>query len=148
MILLFAAIVGGFTVHNTVRIIMQVFFPAPVSASAPCQAGLLDLVRGIRNARAAAAEEDRGERTALSRFRAALEPAWSEREALQRSCHGDAEALQALKEVDRLRYAEEHAVRSNAVDLARLRRRVGQIEARYSQPDPRASAHPGWTGRE
>jgi hypothetical protein len=75
-------------------------------------------------ARLAAAEEIHGERAALVQFRTALEPEWKSREAVGQACRGDSTAERALSELDALRYAEEHAVRYEAVALANQRRRA------------------------
>jgi hypothetical protein len=117
--------------HNTVRIISQVFFsPAPDTAT-HCREGVLRLVSGIRQARVAAAAEAQGERAAMATFRSTIYPTWTARPSLAKACRGDPEGLRALTDVDRLRYAEEHAVRSDAVDLARLRRRVHTLEKAF-----------------
>ncbi len=50
------------------------------------------------------------------------------RPGLDERCTGDREATHALGDVDRLRYAEEHALRYEALDVAGLRRRVAAIE--------------------
>jgi hypothetical protein len=43
------------------------------------------------------------------------------------SCRPDRELAVALDVIERLRYAEERAVRREVTDLAPLRRKVGQI---------------------
>ena len=130
---IFVVAVGGFTLHNTVRIIRQVFFSPAPAATADCRGGVVSLVKAVREARQAAALEDRGERASLTQFRGTLARSWAAREGLDQACKGDPKALRALRDVDRLRYAEEHAVRSDAVDLARLRRRINQIEKEFTQ---------------
>jgi hypothetical protein len=72
----------------------------------------------------AASAGDEDERAALSRYRGALEPEWSQRKAVEAACAGDATGRQRLKDVIALRYAEEHAVRYESLDLAPLRRRL------------------------
>jgi len=72
----------------------------------------------------AAASAAGDERAALGRFRAALEPEWASRPSLDSACSSDDKTLAALAEIDALRYAEEHAVRYEAVGLAPQRRRV------------------------
>ena len=63
----------------------------------------------------AAASGTEGEDKALEQFRRALEPEWSSRDAIARSCRGSAVDERALDAIERLRYAEEHAVRREAV---------------------------------
>lgn len=132
----FGAAVAGFTLHNTVRIIDQVFFVPVPAAKISCRDGVLQLVTGIRQARRAAAAEEQGERASMATYRSTLEPIWAVRASLDRACYADPEGLRALTDVDRLRYAEEHAVRSDAVDLARLRRRVHTLEKEFGGAPP------------
>jgi hypothetical protein len=63
----------------------------------------------------------------MQRFREALLPEWAARGGLEVRCQGDPEATRALGEVDRLRYAEEHALRYEALDVAGRRRAVEAI---------------------
>ena len=126
---LYAVVVGGFTVVCAAQIIFQVWGPrdgppAPVD----CRTGVKRLVLAVRRARQAGEAETGGERAAVTRFREALRPEWDWRPALGRACQGDRKALRALGATDRLRYAEEHAVRYESVDLARRRRRVSSLD--------------------
>lgn len=132
-IAVFGVVVGGFTLINTASIIRQVWFLPPAEAATDCRADVLGLMAAVRRARGAAAEEVEGERAALASFQAALLPEWSRRAALEAACRDDALALRGLREVDRLRYAEEHSVRSEAVEVARLRRGVQRLELELGQ---------------
>jgi hypothetical protein len=69
----------------------------------------------------------------MQRFREALLPEWSARGGLGVRCQGDREATMALGEVDRLRYAEEHALRYEALDVAGRRRAVAAIAEKLRQ---------------
>jgi hypothetical protein len=64
------------------------------------------------------------ERTALEAFRATLETQWRARPSLSRICDGDQWALDAISAIEEWRWAEETAVRYEAVDLAPSRRRA------------------------
>ncbi|MGK3963287.1 hypothetical protein WMF38_03755 [Sorangium sp. So ce118] len=111
----------------TLQLIRQVFFlPAAPSPYGSCQEGLLALVRAVERAREAAPGTD-GEDAALARFRSKLAPEWTYRDGVAASCRGSAEDERALDAIERLRYAEEHAARREAGDLAPLRRRVRAI---------------------
>ncbi|KYF78628.1 hypothetical protein BE11_08580 [Sorangium cellulosum] len=111
----------------TLQIIRQVFFlPVVPSPYGSCQEGLLALVRAVDRARDAAPGTD-GEDAALARFRSKLAPEWTYRDGVAASCRGSAEDERALDAIERLRYAEEHAARREAGDLAPLRRRVRAI---------------------
>jgi hypothetical protein len=129
---LFALLLGSFTVVSSSQVIAQAFFPAGPDVRVDCRAGLLDLIRAVRAARHAAEGEAGGERAALERFRGALEPAWSRRPALAEACEQHPDHRAALRSVDRLRYAEEHAVRYEGAELAKLRRRVQALEQELS----------------
>jgi len=123
-IAVFALIVGGATAVWTVQILYAVFDPPVQAVAKECRAGTRDLLTAVRRASLAAAAESGDERAALGRFRAALEPEWSRRASLDSLCRADPKAQAALAEIDALRYAEEHAVRYEAVGLAPQRRRV------------------------
>ena len=124
-------LVTTFTAVCSVQIIEQAWaMTSPSGEPAPgvqCGPGLMGLITAVRRARAAAANGTGGEREALQRFRDGLLPEWASRPDLGARCAGDAEATRALGEVDRLRYAEEHALRYEALDIAGRRRSVEAI---------------------
>jgi hypothetical protein len=132
-IVIFGLIVSGITANFSIQIIRQVWFGEPGPARIGCTEGQRSLVESVRRARQAAAAETGGERLALARFRGELESAWRLRGAIGDACASDPAALRALAEIDRLRFAEEHAVRYEAVDLAQRRRRVHSIESTLPQ---------------
>ena len=125
-IAVFALIVGGATAIWTTQILYAVFAPPVFAVAKECRGGSRDLLTAVRRASLAAAAESGDERAAPRiASRAALEPEWS------RSCESrlalprrPRKAQAALAEIDALRYAEEHAVRYEAVRLAPQRRRV------------------------
>jgi hypothetical protein len=127
-IVLFAVIVTAFTAICSVEIIVQAWAAPPGTGQVECRTGLSDLIRALRRARGAAAEVTGGEREAVAKFRASLEPEWAARPGLTDRCAGDRAATHALGDIDRLRYAEEHALRYEALDVASRRRRVDAIE--------------------
>ena len=123
-IAIFGLIVSGATATWTIQILLAVFAPPTRAVAEECRGGTRGLLVAVRRARLAAASENGDERAALGRFRAALEPEWSTRTSLDSVCRSDPKAQAALTEIDALRYAEEHAVRYEAVGLAPQRRRV------------------------
>jgi hypothetical protein len=127
---LFIAIAGG-------HVIWQLW--APVLANHPkvdCRAGLYGLGLAIDRARAEAqASSQQGEDVAVSRFRHALEPEWAHDAAIAASCDGDANLAKALDAIERLRYAEERAVRREVNELAPLRRTVQGLMGRELRPN-------------
>lgn len=133
-LLVFALPVAGATAIWTAQIVQQVFSPPSGPSARDCRSAVLGLDFAIRRARQAAADEIHGERPALKRFREALEPEWRDREAVAHSCQGDRAAVAALSDLDALRYAEEHAVRYEAVALAKQRRRSDAIRRELTGP--------------
>jgi hypothetical protein len=123
-VVVFGLIVGGATAAWTLQILSEVFAPSVQRVAKECPGGTRDLLRAVQRARRAAASESGDERAALGRFRAALEPEWSTRTSLDALCWQDPKGRAALTDIDALRYAEEHAVRYEAVGLAPQRRRV------------------------
>src|SRR4051812_22432660 len=122
-IAVFGLIVSAATATWTIQILAAVFAPPVFTVAKECRGGVRDLLTAVRRASLAAAAESGDERAALGRFRAALEPEWSRRASLDSLCRTDSKARAALAEIDALRYAEEHAVRYEAVGLAPQRRR-------------------------
>ena len=119
------ALVGG---SVAVQITRQVLFePAPPAPYATCPEGLRALFGALARAREAAAGSEDGEDAALARFRSALEPEWTYRDFVASRCRGSARDARTLDAIERLRYAEEHAVRREAGELAPLRRKVQAI---------------------
>jgi len=141
---LFVTAVSALTALWTWQIVEQLVAHGSGAAPAQCRPGVRALIDAMRRARRAAAEETGGEKQALARFRAALAPAWRARPDLDAACAGDPAASQALRKIDSLRYAEEHAVRYEAAELARRRRQVLAVEASlFAQkrpPTPAAAA--------
>jgi hypothetical protein len=126
-------VVTTFTVVCSIQIIQQAWSAPPSEATTDCRPGITGLITAVRRARVAAANGTGGEREAMQRFREALLPEWSARGGLGVRCQGDREATMALGEVDRLRYAEEHALRYEALDVAGRRRAVAAIAEKLRQ---------------
>ena len=139
-IAVFSLIMVIATASWTYQILRAVFTPPILTVATECRTGTRGLLVAVRRARVAAASESGDERAALSRFRAALEPEWDSRASLESVCGSDAKTRGALAEIDALRYAEEHAVRYEAVGLAPQRRRVQALYEtlfeRDGQPSP------------
>ncbi|HMJ13842.1 MAG TPA: hypothetical protein VK524_20635 [Polyangiaceae bacterium] len=137
-IALFALLLSSFTLVCSFQIVRDVWFPSEGPAVGSCRGGIRSLVSAVERARNAAAAENGDERAALSRFRAKLAPEWQSLPAVEHACEKDQQARDALRDVVELRFAEEHAVRYEAVALARLRRRVQALDPGLRAPaDPR-----------
>lgn len=107
---------------------IQGFSVPSAEAYRECRPGMADLAVALRRARAAAALGPADERASLEHFRNALLPEWSRRTSLTLACRSDPWARSALSDLDSLRFAEEHALRYESVDLAPSRRRVQALE--------------------
>jgi hypothetical protein len=137
MIASYYVVLGLFIVIAGGNVIWQVW--APVLARHPkvdCRPGLYGLGLAIDRARAEAqAASQQGEDVAVSRFRSVLEPEWSHNAAIAASCNDDANLAEALDAIERLRYAEERAVRRDVNELAPLRRKVQALMVRELRPN-------------
>jgi hypothetical protein len=133
-ILVFGVIVASVTAWWSIQILQQVFAPTVPALDRPCRQAMGELLQGLQQARQAAAAEMGGEKAGLRAFRQALGPSWQRRPALDQACAQDQGALEALHEIDELRYAEEHAVRYEAVKLARQRKRARVIAEQLGAP--------------
>lgn len=131
-IALFAAIVTSITVAWSAQIILQVWTPPQEPTELSCREGFQALLAAVERARSVAALETGGERESLARFRDALNPEWLQRRPIGEECRDDEKALRALRALDRLRYAEEHAVRYEAMDVASRRRRAAAYAEQLS----------------
>jgi hypothetical protein len=129
---LLALVVTTFTAVCAGQIISQALAKPEVHTTWECHPGMEALIAAVRRARVAASRVN-GERAALASFRAALEPEWSVRPALNERCARDPEAIRGLGEIDRLRYAEEHALRYEAIDIASRRTRVEALETKLHE---------------
>jgi len=130
---LYYAFVLTISVAAVTQVGGQVFCVEPPTEPAPfasCDEGLNGLLAAIERGRRAAEWStpdggDTDEEAALSRYRAAVVPVWRHRDAVAALCTGERRA--ALDAVERLRYSEEHGVRSQAGELTALRRRVRKL---------------------
>ncbi len=129
-LVLFAGAVPAF------QVVRHAVFPPAPQGPAPfstCRDGLHALYAAIERGREAArlanesGDSRSGEETALQRYREAVEPTWRYRDQVQALCRSAPGQEGALDAIERLRYAEEHGVRSQAEELSSLRRRVRQI---------------------
>lgn len=139
-------LVVGVCLAAAVEITWQVLFQGyPTAPYAGCHEGLRALFGAVVRAREAAAHTGEGEDAALARFRAALQPEWTYRDAVAARCRATPHDEGALDAIERLRYAEEHAVRREAGELAPLRRRVqaivdGELGGSTAPPTPTPSS--------
>jgi hypothetical protein len=122
-------VVAAFILLAAGNVTWQVWAPAfRTYAPVDCRAGLRDLTLAIERARQAAGSfAESGEDAALAQFRSKLSPEWDRHDKVAASCQSNHDLAVALDVIERLRYAEERAVRREVTELAPLRRRVGQI---------------------
>ncbi len=124
IVLLFAFLLA-FVTASTVELTQQVFFvhddgPYPY---ADCKGGLLALDGAVQRA-TRAADGNADVASALKAFRASLLPEWNHLEGVRKACSVRQEDEASLDALERLRYAEEHAVRRDAGGLEVLRKSV------------------------
>ena len=134
-LVLFGLLVGAITCIWSVQIIQQGFQPAASPPDEGCRSGVLRLVHAVRKARQSSAQTS-GELAAVATFRAELASIWRTLEPLREICRDDRDALQALRRVEQLRYAEEHTLRYESRDVAAWRRALHQVERRWSEEPP------------
>jgi hypothetical protein len=125
---IYSAIIGGLTLLWSLQIMTQAWSQSGTTTM-ECREGVQSLLAAVRRARQSAGSQTGGEHAAVERFRAELQPEWKQRSAVGNRCKEDEDGRRLLREVDLLRYAEERSVRSDAVDVARRRRRVQALEA-------------------
>lgn len=122
---LLLAFLAAFVIGSTTQIALQLFFrsePQPFPY-ASCRDGLVHLHGAVtRASRAASGDTDTS--LALSHFRAALAPDWDHVDGVRKACAGREQDAGSLDALERLRYAEEHAVRREAGSLEALRKQV------------------------
>jgi hypothetical protein len=131
--IVYYAVLGAFIAVASANVTWQVWAPAfRQQPKEPCGPALSELAVAVDRARNAAslASAD-GEDAAIASFRAALLPEWGRRDAIAASCRKDRKLSAALDTIERLRYAEERAVRREVAELAPLRQKVKQIVAGY-----------------
>lgn len=117
------------------QVVVQAFqrHEAPALGVVSCDDGLARLTSAVERARKAASAID-GEDAALADFRNALRPDWDDRDHIEDLCRLSPSSMAALDAIEQLRYAEEHAVRREAAELAPLRRQVQSIAPRAPAP--------------
>ncbi len=134
--IVFLTFVVGWVGFAAAQIIRDVLFAEPGSPPRPtCGAGLRYLSGALDQGRAAALKEEDPDR-GLGAFRAAVEPAWRDLEGVRATCRTGPE-LRGLDAVERLRYAEEQAVRREAASLSLTRQ---QADAAIQELDPPGAA--------
>jgi hypothetical protein len=138
----FLGLVGAWVLFVSAQIVRQVLAPeVPASPHASCVQGLRHLDAALVRARATATEGDDDPDQALARFRAELHPAWSALEGIRSTCKTPDER-RGLDALERLRYAEEHAVRREAASLTVLRRNWAAMLQDLSVPAADRAAKP------
>lgn len=128
-IAIYGVFVGLFIVVASGNVIWRLYGPTSITTPAiSCSEGLRELVVAIERAReAASSTPEVSETRALARFRDALRPEWDGQPLIAVRCANEKELRAALDTIERLRYAEEHAVRIESSELAPLRLAVRNL---------------------
>lgn len=130
---LFGACVAGITLVFSIQIIRQAFPERPRRTDLECRESVLALIQALHQARQSASDQV-GEAAAMRAFRGVLSRSLWEREpAVHTACAREPRWRQALGQVQRLRYAEEHAVRYESRGVARDRQLVEQWRRELSE---------------
>jgi hypothetical protein len=132
---LFLAFVVIWVLQATGQITQQVFWPAEEPTPFDtCDEGLRALHAAIDAGRAAAEADPVDPTQALAAYRAQVDPVWRALPPVKSRCQSP-EDRRSLDALERLRYAEEHAVRREASNLASLRRQVAtDVASRTPSP--------------
>ncbi len=120
---LFAALVAAITATFAWQVIDQSFWPKPTEPEAACRPGVLELQERLEQARQSAASFV-PPKEALSVFRKQLDGQANRVAALHAACAGDRPAIDLLLLLERLRYSEELALRTELERVHRLRAAV------------------------
>jgi hypothetical protein len=125
-LILFYTMVVVFVAGIALQLTIQVLSPKPSTDNASCEQGLVRLIEAVEAARVASEGAEDAPEVAIARFRQALSPAWENHTQIAQRCQSanSPDLKTALDIVERLRYAEENAVRRDARDLGRLRHKV------------------------
>ncbi len=137
MLIFFGLIAAALAVASAWQILAKAFEAADRKYADGCNAGTARLYSALVRAKDVAANSEAGERSALPAFRKALLPEWNDDKRIRRACRIDSSLAErnAFRAVELLRYAEERAVRFEAVDLSRLRRQAPELLSK-SEPQP------------
>ncbi len=115
-------------VASTLQIAYQAMRRPSVRASTTtCVQGLIELDRALGRARDTACRSDLPEHQAVLAFQEALHPEWGLQQETREACKANHLGTEALDAVVELRYAEEHAARREALELADRRRKVHEL---------------------
>ena len=117
-------LVAAFILISAGNVTWQVWSPQ-LSTFPPedCKTGIYDLAKAVERGRQIAGSySELGEDEALLQFRGALSPEWERHDAIAASCRSNRELAVALDVIERLRYAEERAVRREVAILLRCER--------------------------
>lgn len=131
--LIFLVLITVPTLTWASQVIRQAF-DAPNADGLDCETGLTELLAGLDRARASATPAP-NEDEALAAFRASLGPAWASPRRVRAACQGNPSRLAEFGKIERLRYAEEHAVRYETRGLSADRIAVEKIR-RELAPKP------------
>jgi hypothetical protein len=132
--------IAGVTVVLSVQVIQQAFWPEAMQTDLSCPAGVRHLVHAVQRARQSAAgqesvalgRKEQSERRTLQRFRDQLSSTWPILPTLRSRCASDPVATRALILVERLRYAEEQALRHYSTTSGPLRSELNALTGQLS----------------
>ena len=92
-----------------------------------CVDGIRSLELAVNRARRLSSDTNADESASVAMYRSYLNPEWKRRGDIERACSGDPGRMEALDAVVHLGFAEEHAVRRDAVELGAVRRKAASM---------------------
>jgi hypothetical protein len=129
--LVFALLVSIPTLVWATEVIVQAF-SSPDPHGLDCRAGLSELITALDSAQKSASPHA-NELEALAAFRASLGTVWEDPRVVRAACADNPELSSFYGRIERLRYAEEHAVRYATRGLAADRNAVGELRTQLEK---------------
>jgi len=129
LLIVFGVFAASLAVASAWQILSQAFEAPEQSYSSGCLTGTKKLYGAVLRARQLVSSTEFNEKQALPAFRTALLPEWAHDREIRKTCRADSNPAEqkAFRAVELLRYAEERAVRFEAIDLSRLRRQAPKL---------------------
>jgi hypothetical protein len=129
--LVFGLLVAVPTAVWAIQVILQAF-SSPDPTGVDCRAGLRQLIGALDSAQKSASPHA-NEAEALAAFRASLGSAWDDPRKVRAACASDPQLSGFYGRIERLRYAEEHAVRYATRGLAADRNAVEALRSQLAE---------------
>lgn len=139
--------VGGLAAASVTQVTRQIFFSdtsAPSAQIGACVNGQRELLGALVAGRDAANEPAAtgDAELALARFRAVVEPVWRAYPRVRATCASEPRMSPALDALERLRYAEEHGLRTHTTEVVLSRQVVRELLGELPASPPLPAIQP------